>query len=78
MSEETYVPGKAYNEGWQDRYSGKLERSWNSMGGSRSPYWEEYQQGYADASKEIIDNARTAVKKNTNEGKSESQTFLFG
>jgi hypothetical protein len=48
------------------------------MGGSRSPYWEEYQQGYADASKEIIENARTAVKKNTNEGKSESQTYLFG
>lgn len=61
----TYEPGRGYTVGWHDRHYGKPNISptdWGNATSDDKVYWEEYRQGYADASKKIIDEAKKVIR----------------
>ena len=55
-----YIAGQGYKDGYQDRMTGKTNRSVISLEPD-SPYWEEYKVGYSEASRRIIEDARSKV-----------------
>jgi hypothetical protein len=58
-----YIPGKGYRDGYQDRQQGKPNLSIieTSILENQSQYWEEYKLGYSEASKRIIEDARSTI-----------------
>lgn len=60
----SYEPGKGYRDGWEDRHFGKPNMApmgWGNATTDDSVYWDEYKQGYADASKRIVEDARRTI-----------------
>ena len=58
-----YIPGQAYNRGYEARMEGKEMPPLGKIG----VYWDEYRAGWFDANRVIIENARrdydSSVKK---------------
>jgi hypothetical protein len=66
---ESYSPGRYYQMGWNDRYSGKDRPMVKPAGWSDTLFWE-YQSGFNDCNNKIVSEAKEAVIKNSmNEGK---------
>lgn len=63
-----YEPGSYYTMGWNDRYSGKNNDSFDKKGIWTEPMIEEYNSGYSDCTKKIMNEVRGNVS-NRNEGK---------
>lgn len=62
----SYIPGQAYKEGYNDRMNGFADRSLSQE--SIDLYWGEYRQGYAQADRVITEKARKGIV--------EGRTFL--
>ncbi len=54
-----YTAGQGYKEGYQDRMIGKPNRYVIRM--EDTPYWEEYNVGYSEASRKILEDARSKI-----------------
>jgi len=74
MSEPNYIPGKAYQIGYDARMEGKEMPDHTNIG----LYWDEYRAGWFDAHRVILENARKdyqEFKKDLNEN-SDNREFL--
>ena len=58
----SYTAGQGYRDGYNDRQSGSRSRCPFRSGTTDDPYWREYKAGYADADREILEDARRGVK----------------
>ena len=58
-----YAPGRFYNMGWQDRYSGK-DRPPVKPGDWSDAMHSEYLNGYMDCANKIMSEAKEARIKN--------------
>jgi|APGre2960657404_1045060.scaffolds.fasta_scaffold110775_2 hypothetical protein len=61
-----YVPGKLYREGWDDRITGRGIRT---LPNELKSLQEEYQQGYNDCHKDIIEKEKSNLS---------TQSYLSG
>ena len=59
-----YTPGQGYKDGYHDRHSGTKSRCPYGSGTTDDPYWREYKEGYADADRRIMDDARNSITEN--------------
>ena len=66
MNTHGYIPGQGYKDGYQDRMTGLADRSVSYA--VTQPYWAEYKQGYAEAERRIIEQAKQGI--------TESKRFL--
>jgi hypothetical protein len=60
-----YQKGQGYKDGWNDRIEGKPNMSPSLRGCATTDdrvYWEEYVYGYADASRQVISDARKEIE----------------
>ena len=58
----SYTPGKGYRDGYNDRHGGLQSRCPFGSGTTDDPYWTEYKQGYAEADRKIMQEARKSVQ----------------
>jgi hypothetical protein len=72
----SYIPGKGFKDGWNDRKEGKPNRWVIEMGSATTddPYWGEYKHGYGEADVDILTNARRNVREE--DQKKENSRFL--
>lgn len=60
-----YIPGQGYTDGYQDRSNGLANRSVvyaQTNPYLYDPYWSDYSQGYAEAERRIIEQAKQGIQ----------------
>jgi len=74
MSTPNYVPGQAYNIGYNARMEGREMPDVSEVG----LYWDEYRAGWFDAHRVILENARKdyQASKTKLDENSEKREFL--
>jgi hypothetical protein len=60
----SYTPGQGYRDGYDDRHNGVKSRCPFGCGTTDDPYWTEYKEGYADADRKIMEDARRSINEN--------------
>jgi hypothetical protein len=61
----SYTPGKGYRDGYNDRLGGQKSRCPFGSGTTDDPYWREYKEGYADADRKVMEDARSSINDKT-------------
>lgn len=57
----SYTAGQGYRDGHRDRNNGNVNRNLLDDVTTNDPYWREYKEGYGDADRKIMEDARRSV-----------------